>query len=56
MQALADLVGEDASLRTETIDLLRKLVQVGTPAMKSRGRKLLGQFGVVLPRSKSRAG
>jgi hypothetical protein len=50
MQALADLAGDDVQLRAEIIALLKKLVEVGTPAMKSRGRKLLGDFGVVLRR------
>ncbi|MEE8391321.1 MAG: ACT domain-containing protein, partial [Anaerolineae bacterium] len=41
MQALADLAEVDASLRPQAIELLAELVEIGSPAMKSRGRKLL---------------
>ena len=41
MQALADLAEQDKSLEPEIISLLEELTQTGTPAMKSRGRKLL---------------
>jgi hypothetical protein len=41
MQALADLTQIDASLRPRIIPLLEELTQNGSPAMKSRGRKLL---------------
>ena len=41
MQALADLAEGDVSLRLRVVELLEELVQVGSPAMKSRGRKLL---------------
>ena len=41
MQALADFAERDASLRPRIIKLLEKLVETGSPAMKSRGRKLL---------------
>lgn len=49
MQALADLSKHDEHLREEVIDLLQTLMRTGTPAMKSRGRKLLKQLGVVDP-------
>lgn len=44
MQALADLAVQDASLRPGIIDQLEKLTATGSPAMQSRGRKLLAQL------------
>ena len=41
MQALADLAEQDASLRSQVIPLLEEFTRTGSPAMKSRGRKLL---------------
>jgi hypothetical protein len=41
MQALADFAQTDASLRPQVIPLLEELTKTGSPAMKSRGRKLL---------------
>jgi hypothetical protein len=41
MQALADLAERDASLRSQVIPLLEELTRTGSPAMRSRGRKLL---------------
>ena len=41
MQALADFAERDASLRFRVIKLLEELTRTGSPAMKSRGRKLL---------------
>ena len=41
MQALADFAEWDASLRPQVIKLLEELTRTGSPAMKSRGRKLL---------------
>jgi hypothetical protein len=41
MQALADIAAQDSELRTPITERLRKLTQTGSPAMKSRGRKLL---------------
>lgn len=41
MQALADLAEQDTSLRPQVIPLLEELTQSGSPAMQSRGRKLL---------------
>jgi len=41
MQALADFAERDASLRPTVIRLLEELATTGSPAMKSRGRKLL---------------
>jgi hypothetical protein len=41
MQALADLVEQEASLRERVIPILEELSETGSSAMKSRGRKLL---------------
>jgi hypothetical protein len=41
MQALADLAETDLELRRQVIPLLAGLVESGSPAMKSRDRKLL---------------
>jgi hypothetical protein len=41
MQALADLAEEDAHLRGRLISLFEDLTETGSPAMKSRGRRLL---------------
>ncbi|MBE7552122.1 MAG: hypothetical protein HS126_13720 [Anaerolineales bacterium] len=45
MQALADLAEQDDRLRPQVIPLLEELTQTGSPAMQSRGRKLLRQLG-----------
>ena len=44
MQALADLSQQDESLKPEIISLLEELTRTGTPAMQSRGKKLLKAF------------
>jgi len=44
MQALADLAEQDAGLRSQVIQLLEELTRTGSPAMKSRGRKLLDKL------------
>lgn len=41
MQALADLAVQDISLRPGVLAMLAELIKTGSPAMKSRGRKLL---------------
>lgn len=41
MQALADLAEQDGGLRSQMIPLLEELTRTGSPAMRSRGRKLL---------------
>lgn len=41
MQALADLAEKVPSLRSQVIPLLHDLTETGSPAMRSRGRKLL---------------
>ena len=44
MQALADLAERDAGLRPEITALLKELTATGSPAMQSRGRKLLARL------------
>ena len=41
MQGLATLASVDPRLRAKILPLLRELTEVGTPAMRARGRKLL---------------
>jgi len=41
MQALADIAEQDPELRRPIIQRLEKLTHLGSPAMQSRGRKLL---------------
>jgi hypothetical protein len=45
MQALADLAQQDAELRPGVIRTLKKLTRTGSPAMRSRGQKLLLSLG-----------
>ena len=49
MQALADFAERDESLRPRVVELLEELVETGSPAMKSRGRKLLAKLGESRP-------
>ena len=44
MQALADLALRDIAVRPRVIQILARLTETGTPAMRSRGRKLLEQL------------
>jgi hypothetical protein len=44
MQALADLAEEDTHLRDRLIPLLEGLTETGSPAMRSRGRRLLANL------------
>lgn len=41
MQAMADLARHDPALKPEVIPVLKELTETGSPAMRSRGRKLL---------------
>ena len=41
MQALVDLAGQDEQLLEQVTPLIEQLTRTGTPAMRSRGRKLL---------------
>jgi HEAT repeat protein len=45
MQGLADLAVRDAGLRERVVPLLEFLTTTGTPAMRSRGRKLIAKLG-----------
>jgi hypothetical protein len=44
MQALADLAAQDAELRGPILRKLQYLTRTGSPAMRSRGRKLLANL------------
>ena len=44
MQALADIAQQEPTLRTPVVRLLATLTRTGSPAMKSRGRRLLTQL------------
>jgi hypothetical protein len=46
LQGLADLAGDDASLRSSVKQLLEEAVQSGTPAMRARARNLLKKHAV----------
>ncbi len=41
MQGLAGLAAHDAALEAKILPLLKELTEIGTPAMRARGRKLL---------------
>jgi hypothetical protein len=45
MQALADLAERDAALRPQVVRMISTLARTGSPAMRSRGRKLLIKLG-----------
>ena len=44
MQALADIAEKDADLRPSIVTQLQELTRTGSPAMQSRGRKLLARL------------
>lgn len=44
LQALLDLAEEDMTLRPKVIQLLQESVKTGSPAMRSRGKKLLDRL------------
>jgi hypothetical protein len=44
MQALADIAQQDGSFRARITRLIEELTRTGSPAMKSRGRKLLAML------------
>ena len=44
MQTLADIAAQDSELRGSIIEQLERLTRTGSPAMKSRGRKLLARL------------
>ncbi|MCL4866062.1 MAG: hypothetical protein KJZ47_09235 [Gemmatimonadales bacterium] len=45
MQAMAELSDQAPSLRPRVVRRLRHLTETGTPAMRSRGRRLLDRLG-----------
>ncbi|TMC25220.1 MAG: hypothetical protein E6J36_05585 [Chloroflexi bacterium] len=49
LQALADLSAHDPVLRRQTITILEQVTEIGSPAVKSRGRKLLQQLTTQSP-------
>ncbi len=50
MQAMYDLSLQDPSLQPETRAMLQQLTATGTPAMKSRGKKLLAKLAKTHPK------
>lgn len=44
MQALADIAVQDSELRSPIMERVKRLTRTGSPAMKSRGRKLLARL------------
>jgi len=44
LQALADLAQEDGSLRPRVVEVLKEMVQNGSPAVINRGKKLLAKL------------
>jgi hypothetical protein len=51
MQALADLAGTDPKLRPVVVPILEEMTATGSPAMRSRGRKLLAALQWAPPES-----
>jgi hypothetical protein len=49
MQALADFAGSSPNLKSRILPLLGELTQIGTPAMRARGRKLLSHLNRPAP-------
>ena len=49
MQALADFAARDPQLKTKILPLLEELTQIGTAAMRARGRKLLAHLNRPAP-------
>ena len=46
MQALSDLAEKDAGLRSKVIPVIEELTKKGSPAMRSRGKKLLKRLKI----------
>jgi len=44
MQTMADMAAQDSRLRAPIVEKLKTLTRNGTPAMKSRGRRLLARL------------
>jgi hypothetical protein len=49
MQALADFAATDPALKSKILPLLEELTQIGTAAMRARGRKLLAHLNRPAP-------
>jgi len=45
MQGLADLAVQQPETQPGVTEFIQRLTKTGTPAMRARGRKLLGRFG-----------
>ena len=45
MQALADFAAVDSNLRPRVVRMLKSKIKTGSPAIKSRGKKLLAELG-----------
>ena len=44
MQAMAEIAAQDSTLRTSVLERLEELTQSGSPAMRSRGRRLIARM------------
>jgi hypothetical protein len=51
MQGLGDLASKDSSVRTKIVPLLEELTEIGTPAMRARGRKVLRHLNRQSPKA-----
>jgi hypothetical protein len=49
MQALADFAAKDSKLKEKILPLLDELTEIGTAAMRARGRKLLAHLNRLAP-------
>jgi hypothetical protein len=52
LQALADLTGDDDALRRDVLGLLTVALRTGSPAMRSRARRLLARWTARVPSQK----
>lgn len=44
LQAMVDLANEDEKMRSEVVPIIKKMMKDGSPAIQSRGKKLLKQL------------
>lgn len=44
MQAITDLAANDKALAAKVLPMIQELTEIGTPAMRARGRKILKQW------------
>jgi hypothetical protein len=47
LQGMADLARDDAATRNAVMEILREGIRKGTPAMRARSRKLIGQLEIL---------